>query len=140
MTQDDAVVVAQVPFAHVHQTWPHVEKFFEAVAPHSGGDFTLEQMRGKVFTNEWALITVTCNHEIIGMVTVTYINKLNHRVAFIPALGGRGITTEDNWVALKAIFARNGATYVEAAMRPATLRLWQQLGFVEKYRIAGVSL
>lgn len=136
----DVVTVAQVPFAHVHQTWPQVEKFFAAVVPHSGGDFTLEQMRGKVCTNEWALITATRNGEIIGMASVTYINKLNHRVAFIPALGGEGITNEDNWVALKAIFARNGATYVEAAMRPATLRLWQQLGFVEKYRIAGVSL
>jgi|688.fasta_scaffold78404_3 hypothetical protein len=133
-------VVVQVPHDRVHQTWPSVEHFFASVVPHTNGDFTLEQMKGKICTGAWGLIVFLDGDNIIGALSVTYENRLNNRVAFIPALAGEGLTNQDNWAQLKAIFARNGATYIEAAMRPATLRLWQSLGFSEKYRIAGVSL
>lgn len=132
--------VTQIPFDKVHQTWPLVEKYFAAVEPFTKGDFTLEQMRGKIFLNQWGLIVFIENEQIIGALGVFYENRLNHRVAFIPALGGENITNDDNWAQLKSIFANSGATYVEAAMRPATFRLWDGLGFIEKYRVAGVTL
>jgi hypothetical protein len=67
-------------------------------------------------------------------------NRRNSRTAFIQALGGAGVTQEENWKQLYALFKSEGATEVEAAMRPAALRLWSQLGFKEKYRITGVQL
>jgi len=133
-------VVAQVHPSKVHQIWPLVEKYFAAVEPFTEGDYTLEQMRGKIFMSQWALITVTEGDEVIGALSAFYENRLNHRVAFIPALAGECMTTQDNWNQLKAIFTSNGATYIEAAMRNATLRLWNGLGFKEKYRIAGVAI
>ena len=133
-------IVAKVPFAQVHQTWPLVEKYFAAVEPFTGGDYTLEQMRGKIFMSQWMLITVTEGDKIIGALSAFYENRLNHRVAFIPTLAGECMTTQDNWNQLKVIFTSDGATYIEAAMRSATLRLWDGLGFKEKYRIAGVAL
>lgn len=132
--------VVQIPFDRVHQTWPLVEKYFAAVEPFTKGDYSLEQMRGKLFQNHWGLIVFVEDNQIIGALGVFYENRLNHRVAFIPALGGENITNPDNWEQLKKLFAHNGATYVEAAMRPATFRLWDGLGFTEKYRVAGVAL
>jgi hypothetical protein len=133
-------VVVHIPHEHVHQTWPAVAHFFELVVPHNTGDFTLEQIKGKICTGAWNLIVALDGDKFTGALGVVYENRLNNRVAFIPALAGDGVTTQENWEQLKAIFARNGATYIEAAMRPATLRLWQSLGFSEKYRIAGTAL
>jgi hypothetical protein len=133
-------VVAKVPFAHVHQTWPLVEKYFAAVEPHTKGDYTLDQMRLKLGVGDWWLITVTEGEAIIGALAMVYQNRANDRVAFITCLAGADMTTDDNWAQLQAICKKDGATMIEAAMRPSTFRLWSRLGFEEKYLIAEVKL
>ena len=133
-------IVAKVPFAHVHQTWPLVEKYFAAVVPHAKGDYTLDQMRLKLGVGDWWLITVTEGEAIIGALAMVYQNRANDRVAFITCLAGEGMTTEDNWAQLQDICKKDGATMIEAAMRPSTFRLWSRLGFEEKYLIAEVKL
>lgn len=133
-------VVAKVPFAHVHQTWPLVEKYFAAVEPHTKGDYTLDQIRLKLGVNDWALVVVKEGDAIVGALSVVYQNRPNARVAFITCLAGEGMTTDENWVQLQAICKKDGATMIEAAMRPSTFRLWSRLGFEEKYLIAGVKL
>ena len=69
-----------------------------------------------------------------------YQNRMNHRVAFILATGGKGIANKETWAQLKRIFVENGATTVEASMRPSAYRLWRKLGFQSKYQVAGVTL
>ena len=133
-------VVAKVPFSHVHQTWPLVEKYFAAVEPHTKGDYTLDQIRLKLGVNDWALVVAKEGDEIVGALSVVYQNRPNARVAFITCLGGESVTTDENWAQLQAIFKADGATLVEAAMRPSTFRLWSRLGFEEKYLIAEVKL
>jgi hypothetical protein len=133
-------IVAKVPFTHVHQTWPLVEKYFAAVEPHTKGDYTLDQIKLKIGVGDWWLITVTEGETIIGALSMFYQNRANDRVAFITCLAGADMTTDDNWAQLQAIFKTDGATFIEAAMRPATFRLWSRLGFEEKYLIAGAKL
>jgi hypothetical protein len=133
-------VVAKVPCAQVHQTWPLVEKYFAAVEPHTKGDYTLDQMRLKLGVGDWWLITVTEGETIIGSLAMVYQNRANDRVAFITCLAGADMTTDDNWAQLQAICKKDGATMIEAAMRPSTFRLWSRLGFQEKYLIAEVKL
>ena len=133
-------VVAKVPFAQVHQTWPLVEKYFAAVEPHTKGDYTIDQMRLKLGVGDWWLVTFTEGESIIGAMSMHYENRANARVAFITCLAGEGMTTEDNWAQLQAICKKDGATMIEAAMRPSTFRLWSRLGFGEKYLIAEVKL
>ena len=133
-------VVAKVPFAQVHQTWPLVEQYFAAVEPHTKGDYTLDQIRLKLGVGDWWLITFIEGETIIGAMSMFYENRANARVAFITCLAGEGITTEDNWAQLQAICKKDGATMIEAAMRPSTFRLWSRLGFEEKYLIAGAKL
>lgn len=133
-------IVAQIPYTKVHQTWPLVEDFFAKVEPYMHGEYTLSQMRLKIGMGDWWLITFTDNDTIIGAMSVIYQNRANDRVAFILALAGENLTTHDNWEQLCSIFKKDGATFVEAAMRPSTFRLWKNLGFSEKYRIAGTPL
>jgi hypothetical protein len=133
-------VVAKVPFAQVHQTWPLVEKYFAAVEPHTKGDYTLDQIRMKLGVGDWWLVTFTEGKSIIGAMSMFYENRANARVAFITCLAGEGITTDENWAQLKDICKKDGATMIEAAMRPSTFRLWSRLGFGEKYLIAEVKL
>jgi len=133
-------VVAKVPFAHVHQTWPLVEKYFAAVEPHTKGDYTLDQIRLKLGVNDWALVVAKEGDEIVGALSVVYQNRPNARVAFITCLGGESVTTDENWSQLQDIFKKDGATMIEAAMRPSTFRLWSRLGFEEKYLIAEAKL
>jgi hypothetical protein len=83
---------------------------------------------------------VTAGETIIGSLSMFYQNRPNDRVAFITCLAGEGMTTEDNWKQLKDICKKDGATLIEAAMRPSTFRLWSRLGFEEKYLIAEVKL
>jgi len=133
-------VVAKVPFAQVHQTWPLVEQYFAAVEPHTKGDYTLEQIKLKLGVGDWWLLTVIEGETIIGSLSMFYQNRPNARVAFITCLAGEGMTTDDNWAQLKDICKKDGATLIEAAMRPSTFRLWSRLGFKEKYLIAEVNL
>ena len=133
-------VVSKVPFSHVHQTWPLVEKYFAAVEPHTKGDYTLDQIKLKIGVGDWWLIAVTEGETIIGALSMFYQNRANDRVAFITCLAGADMTTDDNWAQLQTIFKTDGATFIEAAMRPSTFRLWSRLGFEEKYLIAGVKL
>lgn len=131
--------VLKVAPSFAAKTWPDVEKFFASVVEHSGGEWTLDQAKSDILTGRWGLIVVV-DESIVGAIAYTYQNRRNSRTAFISALAGRAITTDDNWVQLKAIFAADGATEVEAAMRPSTLRLWSRLGFKDKYQIAGCAL
>lgn len=133
-------VVAKVSFAQVHQTWPLVEQYFAAVEPHTKGDYTLDQIKLKIGVGDWWLITFTEGETIIGAMSMFYENRANARVAFITCLAGDGMTTDDNWAQLQAICKKDGATMIEAAMRPSTFRLWSRLGFAEKYLIAEVKL
>ena len=133
-------VVAKVPFSRVHQTWPLVEKYFAAVEPHTKGDYTLDQIRMKLGVGDWWLLTVTEGETIIGSLSMVYQNRANDRVAFITCLAGDGMTTDENWAQLQDICKKDGATMIEAAMRPSTFRLWSRLGFQEKYLIAEVKL
>jgi hypothetical protein len=132
--------VNKIPLNRVHQTWPLVEKYFAAVEPHNKGEYTLDQIKMKLGVGDWWLVTFVRDGEIIGALSMLYQNRANARVAFITALGGEGVTTDDNWKQLTTLFKQYGATTVEAGMRPSTYRLWSKLGFVEKYVIAEAKL
>lgn len=134
------IVVSQVPAQLVHQTWPKVEEFFAKVAAHSSQSYSLEQMRTEIFMNRWALLIAEQDGVIIGAMAMQYQNRMNDRVAFIFAVGGRGIATPETWSQVTKIFRASGATSTEGGMRPSAYRLWNRLGFNAKYQVAGMKI
>lgn len=134
------IVVSQVPTQLVHQTWPSVEDFFAKVAVHTKESFSLEQIKTEIFMSRWALLVAKQGDVIIGAMAMQYQNRMNQRVAFIFAVGGRGIATPETWGQLAKLFKNNGATATEGSMRPSAYRLWKRLGFTAKYQVAGMTL
>lgn len=135
--------VQHVPVDFVNQVWPKVEAFInDAIEQQEDDrDYTLDQVRTLVVTGQWLLIVAANDvNEIKGAATISFTNRPNHRVAFITYIGGRLITNPGTFQQLCAVVKNFGATSIEGAVNEAVARLWRRYGFVEKYRIAGVTL
>lgn len=124
----------------VHQTWPKIEPFLAKVEPYSKASFSLEQMRTEIFTGRWLVYVAVENMEVLGALAMQYQNRMNARVAFIFAIGGKGIAQTDSIEQLKELFKKNGATELEGSMRPSAYRLWKKFGLKAKYQVAGMKL
>ena len=133
--------IQEVPLNLVNQVWPHAERFIDSAMHYSGGDYTAEDARVLVTLGQWSLIVAVDEQNVIrGAATVSYFNRPHDRVAFITALGGRLVTSQENAAQLFEIFRANGAMTVEAAARDDILRLWKKYGLELKYHIISASL
>lgn len=135
--------VQHVPVEYVNQTWDKVSAFIQSAIDQQEGekDYTLEQVQTLVATGQWLLlVAVSDDGEIKGSATVSFTNRPKHRVAFITYIGGRLITNPGTFQQLCVVLKHFGATEIEGAVNEAVGRLWRRYGFVEKYRIAGVTI
>ena len=133
--------IEPVPLQHINQVLPLAEKYISAALDHSCGDYTLDEARVFLTSGAWSLIVAYQNPgEVRGALVVQYFNRPRDRVAFIIALGGRLVTSQENAQRLFDIFRTNGATTVEAGARDQVLRLWKKYGLEPKYTIISASL
>lgn len=135
------MIVQQVPIQYIHAAWPKVERFVASALEYSDGEYLPEQARVFIANGQWALfVAVDDNQEIQGAACVQFNNMPNDRVAFVVAIGGKLISSQDTWMQFTSILKANGATYVEGAARESIARLWTRYGFKEKYRVVGVRI
>ena len=120
-----SVLVQPVDQKYVAQLWPQVEPFIAKAHKHSGGDYTMEQIRMYLNLGLWWLVVVTKEDEIIGAVTGTFMSGANDRIAFITSTGGEEMCNEDAFGQLKEILRLQGATKIQAACRESMVRLLQ---------------
>lgn len=133
--------IQHVPLQHVAQTWGLVQEFLAESQVHAKGDYTLEQIKLYVLTGQWLLLVATDDdNKIHGAMTVDFINRPNHRVAFVTGTGGKFIINEETFKQLENICRVNGATKIECAARDSVSRMLGRFGFNEKYIILEVSL
>ena len=130
-----------VPMEWVNNVWPNVEPFFVEAAKH-GDDYSVEQLKVFATQGSWMLLVmVNDDNEITGGMLINFFNRPNARIAFVIAIGGKLISTQELFEQLKRIVTAHGATEIEGAARESVARLWRQhFGFKEKYRIVGVKL
>jgi hypothetical protein len=119
----------------VSQSWPLVEEHLKSAMPYAGDDFTLEQVKAFLASNQWLLIGVIEENEVKGALTVKFNNTPNDRIAFVTLIGGKLIACPDTYQQLKDICKAHGATKIQGAGRPAIVRLWRKLGFYERYMV-----
>jgi hypothetical protein len=125
----------------VNYTWSKVEGFIAEALAYSNGDYTAEHAKVFVTQGRWALIVAVDESGVIhGAATVEFFNRPDDRVAFITAIGGKLVSSEDTFEQLRAYARSMGATAIEGAARESIARLWQRYGFKEKHRIVGVKL
>ena len=119
----------------IQQTWRSVEIMLDRAMAHSGGEYTLEQLKVMLTQGKQTLcVGADENLTIKCAMTIEWINYPNDRVAFITAIGGRtspeGFEQFENWV------RANGGTKIQGAAFEAVARLWKRAyGFENRYII-----
>ena len=133
--------IQHVPLQHAAQTWELVQDYLAESQVHAKGDYTLEQIKLCVLTGQWMLVVSTDeDNKIHGAMTIDFINRPNHRIAFVTGASGKAIINEDTFKQLENICRANGATKIECAARDSVSRLLGRFGFNEKYIILEVLL
>ena len=125
---------------YVHQVWPKVVDYIASALEYQT-DYTIDHAQASIAAGTWTLI-VACDDDnfIHGAATVQFINRPKDRVAFVIAMGGRLISSQDTYLQFKDVLRSFGATYIEGAARESIARLWSRYGFEEKYRIVGAHI
>ena len=127
------MIIQEVPLEYVNMVWPSVEGFIASAIPHSGGDITLEETKSYCVNGIWKLlVAVDEANTVHGAATLHFFNRINHRVAFITTIGGKGILTPENFSQFSDILRSNGATCIEGAVRDSLMRMAARFGAKKK--------
>lgn len=127
------MIVQEVPLQYVNMVWPSVEGFLASAIPHSNGDITLEETKSYCVNGVWKLLVVVDEDNVVhGAVTLHFFNRINHRVAFITTIGGKGILTPENCSQFSDILRSNGATCIEGSVRDSLVRMAARFGAKKK--------
>lgn len=126
---------------YIQQAWPQVSGLLAPALEHSGGEYTVEQLRVLLVRGEQVLLAISVDNQIIGAACVEFCNFPNDRIAYITAIGGRRIALDSLMAELKSWCANQGCTKIRGAARESVARLWRQkFNAVERYRIVEVAI
>jgi hypothetical protein len=117
----------------IAQRWQAIAPFIEDSLAHSGGDFTVDQVRLYLSSGQWLTLGVFDENDMLGVIAVQFTNMPNDRVAFITAIGGKNITNSDTFNQFQTILKAHGATKIQGGVRESVARLWRRLGFSQRY-------
>lgn len=127
------MIVQEVPLQYVNMLWPSVEGFVASALPHADGDIALDEVKSYCVNGVWKLLVVVDeNNTVHGAGTIHFFNRINHRVAFITTVGGKGILTPENFSQFSDILRSNGATCIEGSVRDSLVRLAAHFGARKK--------
>lgn len=135
------LTIQHVPVAYFHQTWPLVEGFLADALKWGEDDYTVEQAKSFLARGDWLLVVaVDEQNTILGAAAVNFSNMPNDRIAFVIAIGGKLISSQDTYKQFSALLKSYGATKIQGAAREAIARLWTRYGFKERYRIVEAKI
>jgi hypothetical protein len=86
------------------------------------------------------VVAVDEENTIHGAAAVNFISMPNDRVAFVVAIGGKLISSQDTYTQFTALLKAHGATKIQGAARESIARLWTRYGFKERYRIVEAKI
>jgi hypothetical protein len=112
---------------YVYQVWDDVKDFLDASIKTGTGTCTLDQLKLLLAKNYQTLIVgVNAEGNLVGAMTVEFVNYPNARTMFITALGGFGVVTQDIWKQVEDWAKLQGVTKVSAWCEEAQARLYKQ--------------
>jgi hypothetical protein len=136
-----SLTIQPVFTAFFHQAWPLVEVFLADALKWGGDDYTVEQAKTYLARGDWLLVVaVDEENTIYGAAAVNFNNMPNDRVAFVVAIGGKLISSQDTYAQFTALLKAQGATKIQGAARESIARLWTRYGFKERYRIVEAKI
>lgn len=141
------LTIRHVETNHVQQVWPLVKPYIvEAFDkgsdfPEETKDYNIEHVQAFVAMGQWTLIVAIDEAgEIHGACTVSFINYPRHRVAFVTAIGGRLISSDETFEQLKRLLKSFGATKIQGFGRDAIVRLWKRYNFEPRNTLVEVLI
>jgi hypothetical protein len=130
-----------VPLSLIHQTWPLVERFIADALQWGEDDYTVEQVKVYITKGDWMLLVAIDEGGVIqGAAAVNIYNMPNSRVAFVVAIGGKLISSNETYAQLCALLKSFGATKIQGVARESIARLWKRYGFRERYILVEANL
>lgn len=126
--------VGWIPAEGIEAFWSEVEPFIARSCEESLGDLPLIDLKEKLLAGEWTLIVAydPDTAKIDGAVVVHIFDRVNDKIAFVTAIGGKFITNGYSFERLKELLKIFGATCIEGNVRDSVLRLLSKLGFEKK--------
>lgn len=133
--------VFQVNPQYVASIWPKVGQFIANALEYSGGEYSADQLKVMLTKGSQSLLVADDEGHIKGAAAVSIICYPNDTVAFVTAIGGKLITSQDTFNQLVEWAKSQGCTKIQGAARESIERLWRQkFGFSERYRIVEKTL
>jgi hypothetical protein len=136
------LTIQPVSVQYFHQTWPLVEEFLANALKWGDDDYTIEQAKVNISNGVWMLVVaVDAENKIHGACIVNIYNTPNDRIAFVVAIGGKLISTEETYKQFCQLLKTHGATKIQGAARESVARLWaKKYNFKERYRIVEAKI
>ena len=138
-----SIVVLPVPPQTVNQAMPLVEGFLKSAEDKVGvAEYSVEHIKVYLSTGQWMLLVAQdqTDESLHGAATVNFINYPNDRVAYITSLGGKGIVNPEVFKQLCDVLKGYGATKVQCAAQESAARLYERVGFEQKYSVLEISI
>lgn len=120
-----------IPVELVPEYWGQLSAFVgDALTEAKVTEYSLEHVQQLLATGSWSAVGFFDPEAVMhGALTVAVQNYPHERVAFVTAIGGRGLTNETNWQQLKDICKAAGCSKLQAYSRDSVARLWGRIGF-----------
>lgn len=139
--------ISHVDTNYVQQVWPMVKPFIEE-AMTKGGDFpdwaqnyTVDHIQSFLTSGAWLLVVAADeDNQIHGATTISFINYPMHRVAFVTAIGGKLISSQETFEQFKALLKLRGATKIQGYGRDSIVRLWKRYDFEPRNTLVEVLI
>jgi hypothetical protein len=138
-----SILVQPVATQNVNQVMPLVEGFLKSAEEKVGvAEYSVEHIKVYLSTGQWLLLVATEEDDssLQGAATVNFVNYPNDRVAYITALGGKGIVNPEVFAQLGQVLKGYGATKIQCAAQESAARLYERVGFDKKYSILEISI
>lgn len=139
------LTIAPVNPNHIQQIWPKIEGFIKSAVDKGTTEETRNYNEHHILqylaSGQWLLlVAVDEQNEIHGACTISFITYPLHRVAFVTAIGGKLISSQDTFAQLKNICKQNGATKIQGFGREAIVKLWSRYGFEPRSTLVEIKI
>jgi hypothetical protein len=124
----------------INQIWHLVADWLSSGSEFYDDNFELPQLRMALVSADQHLLVFMDGETPIGAATAAMTNYPNDRVAFITALGGKGVFNKEGVACVDAWAKSMGGTCVRAYVRESVARLSEQVGLERKCALVEFKL
>ena len=119
--------------------WPDILTCIETSLDASP-DVKIADVEKLVLTGKCTVIVCTEDDEWTGALVVVFRDQPEGRIAWLIAMGGNWICTEEGIGLLKEILAYTKSRYMRGLARPSVARMWNRLGVKSLYTVMEIDL